>query len=82
MSYSTRWRNYGLGFAYIVFNICAAVLLYYLLRVRKWGGVRERLAPVLGLFKRKKEDKRKESKGEEKEKEKTSQDPDEPILPQ
>ncbi|PGH12263.1 hypothetical protein AJ80_06777 [Polytolypa hystricis UAMH7299] len=30
-----RWRNFGLGWAYILFNIGAAVVLYYLLRVRK-----------------------------------------------
>lgn len=30
-----RWRNFGIGFAYIVFNIFAAVILYYLFRVRK-----------------------------------------------
>lgn len=30
-----RWRNFGIGWAYIVFNIFAAVLLYYLFRVRK-----------------------------------------------
>jgi ATP-binding cassette subfamily G (WHITE) protein 2 (PDR) len=39
---------------YIVFNIFIAVLLYYLIRVRKgFGkGIEEKLAPVLGLFKK------------------------------
>jgi hypothetical protein len=54
ISYSTRWRDYGIGFVYIVFNIFIAVLLYYLIRVRKgFGkGIEEKLAPVLGLFKK------------------------------
>lgn len=30
-----RWRNFGIGWAYVVFNIFAAVALYYLFRVRK-----------------------------------------------
>ena len=37
ISWSTRWRNYGIGFSYVVFNIAAAVLLYYVFRVRKWS---------------------------------------------
>lgn len=83
MSYSTRWRNYGIGFAFIVFNISMAVLLYYLLRVRKWSGIGmgmgARLAPVLSLFKKKAA--RNESK-EEATKKKASDNPDAPILPQ
>ncbi|TVY15202.1 ZEB2-regulated ABC transporter 1 [Lachnellula arida] len=38
ISYNTRWRDYGIGWAYIVFNIFTAVLLYYLIRVRKGSG--------------------------------------------
>lgn len=30
-----RWRNFGLVFIYIIFNIFAAIVLYYLFRVRK-----------------------------------------------
>lgn len=54
ISYGTRWRDYGIGFAFIFFNIGAAVLLYYFFRVRKSSGkgVAERVAPVLRLFKR------------------------------
>lgn len=33
--YSERWRNFGIIFAYIGFNICAAVLIYWLARVPK-----------------------------------------------
>ncbi|KAG4429722.1 GTPase-activating protein [Cadophora sp. M221] len=66
ISYTTRWRDYGIGFAFIVFNIAAAVLLYYFVRVRKGSGkpLGEKLAPVLGLFKKgaKKEDKVSEKK--------------------
>jgi ATP-binding cassette subfamily G (WHITE) protein 2 (PDR) len=56
IEYSQRWRNYGIGFAYIVFNIVVAVLLYYLFRVRKSSGktMPERFAPLLALLGRKK----------------------------
>ena len=37
ISYDERWRNFGIGWAYIVFNIAAAVLLYYMFRVRYWS---------------------------------------------
>ncbi|CAK7240022.1 MAG: hypothetical protein STHCBS139747_001457 [Sporothrix thermara] len=33
--YSTRWRDFGLMWAYIVFNIFVAILTYYIFRVRK-----------------------------------------------
>ncbi|KAE8147777.1 ABC-2 type transporter-domain-containing protein [Aspergillus avenaceus] len=33
-----RWRNFGLMWVYIGFNIFMAVVLYYLFRVRTWGG--------------------------------------------
>ncbi|KAH7413485.1 putative ABC transporter CDR4 [Cadophora sp. MPI-SDFR-AT-0126] len=67
ISYSTRWRDYGIGFAFIVFNIAAAVLLYYFVRVRKGSGKSfgEKLTPVLGLFRK---DPKSEKKGEEKKK--------------
>lgn len=35
--YSERWRNWGIGWAYIGFNIMGAVLLYYVFRVRNWS---------------------------------------------
>lgn len=77
ISYSTRWRNYGIGFSYIVFNIFAAVLMYYFFRVRKSSekGAGEKLAPILALFKK---DPKKENKGSEAKK--APQDPAEPIL--
>ena len=34
-SYDTRWRDYGIGMAYIAFNIAAAIFLYWLARVPK-----------------------------------------------
>lgn len=37
ITYDTRWRNYGIGFAFIFFNIFAAVLLYYVFRVKHWN---------------------------------------------
>ncbi|CZR53514.1 probable ABC1 transport protein [Phialocephala subalpina] len=78
ISYTTRWRDYGIGFAYIVFNIFMAVLLYYLIRVRKGSGksMAERFSPLLKLFKK---DAHKENKGTEKAK--APQDQGEKILP-
>ncbi|KAL2204343.1 hypothetical protein CC79DRAFT_1389252 [Sarocladium strictum] len=35
IDYSHRWRDFGIGFAYIAFNICAAIFLYWLARVPK-----------------------------------------------
>ena len=54
ISYGTRWRDYGIGFSYIAFNIFMAVTLYYLVRVRKGSGrsMAERLSPLLMRFKR------------------------------
>lgn len=53
ISYSNHWRDYGIGFSYIVFNIFAAVVLYYFFRVRKssggggdGGGIGEKLKKV------------------------------------
>lgn len=34
--WSDRWRNFGIMWAYILFNIAVAVSTYYLFRVRKW----------------------------------------------
>lgn len=31
-----RWRNFGIMWAYILFNIFVAVITYYLFRVKKW----------------------------------------------
>jgi len=78
ISFTTRWRDYGIGFAFIFFNIFAAVFLYYFFRVRKGSGkgVGEKLKPVLGLFKK---DPEKENTGEEKKKAPQSQG--ESILP-
>lgn len=36
--YSERWRNFGLVWAYVLFNIFVAVITYYLVRVRKSKG--------------------------------------------
>lgn len=33
--YSDAWRNFGLMWVFIIFNICAAVFLYWLARVPK-----------------------------------------------
>ena len=34
---SQRWRNFGIGWAFIIFNVFAAVLLYYMFRVRHFS---------------------------------------------
>ncbi|ESZ91198.1 ABC-transporter [Sclerotinia borealis F-4128] len=51
ISYDTRWRDYGIVFAYIFFNIFMAILFYYLIRVRKSSGktFKEKLG-FLGMF--------------------------------
>ncbi|KAH6679909.1 multidrug resistance protein CDR1 [Plectosphaerella plurivora] len=38
--WSERWRNFGIMWAYIIFNVYVAVLTYYLFRVRKWDTAR------------------------------------------
>ncbi|PON27717.1 ABC-2 type transporter [Trichoderma gamsii] len=35
--WTDRWRNYGIVWAYIAFNIMTAITLYYLFRVKKWN---------------------------------------------
>ncbi|RDL33925.1 putative ABC1 transport protein [Venustampulla echinocandica] len=54
ISYNTRWRDYGIGFAYIIFNVFMTVLLYYVIRVRKGSGrtIAERFGPILRVFKK------------------------------
>ncbi|GAB1213678.1 hypothetical protein ATERTT37_002828 [Aspergillus terreus] len=37
MPWDQRWRNFGIFWAYIVFDIAAAVALYYCFRVKKWN---------------------------------------------
>ena len=34
--WNDRWRNFGIMWAYILFNIFVAVMTYYLFRVKKW----------------------------------------------
>ena len=36
ITWDTRWRNFGIVWAYIVFNIVMSITLYYLFRVRNW----------------------------------------------
>ncbi|KAL2818975.1 ABC-2 type transporter-domain-containing protein [Aspergillus cavernicola] len=56
--YSERWRNWGIGWAYIGFNIMGTVLLYYVFRVRHWNptslvrGVKQGAQLVCRVFKR------------------------------
>jgi hypothetical protein len=33
--YSERWRNFGIMWVYVVFNVCAAVFLYWMFRLPK-----------------------------------------------
>jgi ABC-type multidrug transport system permease subunit len=53
ISYDQRWRNFGILWAYIIFNVAAAVALYWLVRMPKGG-------------KKKDDDEKKEKKGGEK----------------
>lgn len=56
--YSERWRNYGLGFAYIGFNIAGTVLMYYMFRVKHYNpnslvrGIRSGASFLCRVFKR------------------------------
>lgn len=58
ISWSDRWRNFGLLWVYIGFNIIAAVLLYYFFRVRgvsakkSSGGGKKIGGAIKGLFRR------------------------------
>jgi ATP-binding cassette, subfamily G (WHITE), member 2, PDR len=46
INWDHRWRNSGIMWAYICFNVFMAVMLYYLFRVRKWDatGKKKRIA--------------------------------------
>ncbi|KAJ5153278.1 CDR ABC transporter [Penicillium canariense] len=35
--YTERWRNFGIGWAFVAFNIFVATMLYYLFRVQRWN---------------------------------------------
>jgi ABC-type multidrug transport system permease subunit len=37
IQYSQRWRNFGIMWAFIVFNVFMAVVMYYLVRVKRWN---------------------------------------------
>ncbi|KAF4771897.1 hypothetical protein HAV15_004728 [Penicillium sp. str.  len=37
ISYGDRWRNFGIMWAFIGFNIFVATLMYYLVRVKRWS---------------------------------------------
>ncbi|RBQ82100.1 hypothetical protein VDGD_09104 [Verticillium dahliae] len=39
IDYADRWRNFGIGWAFIIFNVFAALGLYWLARVPKKGGL-------------------------------------------
>ncbi|EKV04206.1 ABC multidrug transporter, putative [Penicillium digitatum PHI26] len=35
--YSERWRNFGIMWAFIAFNVFIATIMYYLIRVKRWS---------------------------------------------
>lgn len=37
MSWEHRWRNFGIMWAFVIFNVFIAVLTYYLFRVHRWN---------------------------------------------
>lgn len=37
MTWDERWRNFGIFWVYIVFDVFAAIALYYCFRVKKWN---------------------------------------------
>ncbi|KAJ5975960.1 hypothetical protein N7481_009667 [Penicillium waksmanii] len=56
--YSERWRNFGIGWAYIGFNIFGTVMMYYMFRVKHYNptslvrGVRQGASLLCRVFKR------------------------------
>jgi ABC-type multidrug transport system permease subunit len=53
--YSQRWRNFGLMWVYIIFNVFGAVVLYWALRVPKNGSIstlRGLISSLVKAFKR------------------------------
>ena len=46
--YGDRWRNFGIMWAYIVFNVFAALFLYWLMRVPKGWSLGSYVAKVRG----------------------------------
>ena len=49
ISWSLRWRNFGIVWAYVFFNMVVAMALYYTFRVRKWTWA-DRPKPLLKAF--------------------------------
>lgn len=45
VKYSNRWRDYGLLWAYVLFNIVTALALYWLFRVPKGSSVKQAKRP-------------------------------------
>ncbi|KAJ5166844.1 uncharacterized protein N7482_005625 [Penicillium canariense] len=56
--YGERWRNFGLGWAYIGFNVFGTVLMYYMFRVKHYNptslvrGIRSGASLLCRVFKR------------------------------
>jgi ATP-binding cassette subfamily G (WHITE) protein 2 (PDR) len=52
--YGERWRNFGIVWVYVIFNITAATTLYYVFRVKKWdsSGMKGTFGKVGKLFKK------------------------------
>lgn len=46
ITWAHRWRDYGIGSAYIGFNIIFAILFDYLFRVQKWDGASVKRVPL------------------------------------
>ncbi|GAA5903973.1 hypothetical protein JCM6882_003791 [Rhodosporidiobolus microsporus] len=67
MSYSHRWRNFGFMWAYIIFNIAAVFVGFYLYSIFDWGklsgkGKKKSTTPDNGV---KKEEKQSEKQSEQ-----------------
>ncbi|KAJ5154367.1 CDR ABC transporter [Penicillium coprophilum] len=37
IEYGDRWRNFGIMWAFIIFNVFVATIMYYLVRVKRWN---------------------------------------------
>lgn len=47
--YGDRWRNFGIVWAFIIFNAFMATMLYYVFRVKKWDldGIKKKFSSII-----------------------------------
>lgn len=50
ISWSTRWRNVGIMWVYIAFNVTMAMALYYAFRVKNWSWASRKRPLLTALY--------------------------------